>query len=75
MKMSDYLEAFRGKWIMVQLLTGTGCYLNGVLKDIGEDYIVILTTEKEKPTMINIRNLVSVKEMHINEKGKPKLFG
>jgi len=75
MKMTDYLEPLRGKWIMVQLLTGTGCYLNGVLKDIGDDYIAILTTEKEYPTMINLRNIVSVKEMHVNDKGKPKIFG
>lgn len=75
MKMCDYFEAFRNKWVSIHMDTGTGLYYQGVVKDVGEDYLLILTTERENPTLIPFRHIVAFKEMHVNANGKPKLFG
>ena len=73
MKMCDYFESFRGKWVTVQ--SGQSFAMNGILKDIGEDFIVIQVTEKENPYLIPNRNISYFKELHTNANGKPKIFG
>ena len=75
MKMIDYFEAYREKWVSIALVSGQGAYYQGVVKEIGEDYIVIQQTENEMPVLINIRNITAFKPMRMKENGKPKLFG
>ena len=64
MKMCDYFESYRGKWVTVQ---------SG--QSFGEDFIVIQVTEKENPYLIPNRNISYFKELHTNANGKPKIFG
>jgi hypothetical protein len=62
--MSEYFESGKGKWVMLSVDSGTGTYYQGILEEIGEDYIVI-----------SIRHIVSYKLMRIKENGKPRMFG
>ena len=75
MTIADYFQTLRNKWTIVSLRTGTGSSISGVITDVGEDYLLLLVTEKEKPHMIPFSAIAYAKEMNINANGKPKLFG
>jgi len=75
MNMSEYFESGKGKWVMLSVDSGTGTYYQGILEEIGEDYIVIRENENENPRLISIRHIVSYKLMRIKENGKPRMFG
>ena len=73
MNMTSYLASYREKW--VSLYAGTGAYVQGVIKDVGDDYIVVQESENQNPLIFNIRNVVYVKALRTKENGKPKVFG
>lgn len=75
MKMTDYFESCKGKWVMVGVDTGSGMYYQGVLEEVGEDYIVIKESENENPKLMSNRHIVFFKVMRMKENGKPRMFG
>ena len=76
MKMCDYFETLRGKWVMISVVSGQGAYYQGVLQEVGEDDLVIKDeTTAENPYMIPTRSITSCKEMRLKDNGKPRLFG
>lgn len=75
MKMTDYMSRFINKWVSIQVDSGSYGLFQGVLTDVGEDFVEIKETENENPKMIPFRCIVAFKPMKMKENGKPKLFG
>ena len=75
MTMASYFERYKEKWVTVQTSEGSLAYINGVLKEVGDDYLVLKITENEEPLLLTYRHIVSFKPMKMKENGKPKLFG
>ncbi len=74
MTMADYFASFKEKWVTVQGTSGTFIF-QGVLKEVGDDYIVIQESENDNPKLISNRNIMSFKPMRMKENGKPRMFG
>ena len=73
MKMCDVLEGYRGKWVNIALTSGQGAYLQGIIKDAGEDYVIV-ECEGHDPMVVNLRNITYIYTLKIKENGKPKMF-
>jgi len=74
MKMIDVLEGYRGKWVSLALTSGQGAFLQGVVKDVGEDYVILTECNDHEPVVFNLRNITYVYALKVKDNGKPRMF-
>ncbi|SMC78902.1 hypothetical protein SAMN06296952_2768 [Oscillospiraceae bacterium] len=75
MHLCDYLMTLKDKWIQVQVDSGSMVIYQGVLQEIGDDYIIIKDNTAENPQLLTLRHIIGIKEMRVKENGKPRIFG
>lgn len=74
MKMADQFEALKGKWVNVVLDSGSFTMIQGIIRDVGDDYIGVLEREDANTKYINNSKIVTLIECKLNDKGKPKIL-
>ncbi|MBQ1894418.1 MAG: hypothetical protein II167_01865 [Clostridiales bacterium] len=74
MKMADQFEALKGKWVNVVLDSGSFTMIQGIIRDVGDDYIGVLEREDANIKYINNSKIVTLIECKLNDKGKPKII-
>ncbi len=74
MKMADQFEALKGKWVNVVLDSGSFTMIQGIIRDVGDDYIGVLEKEDANIKYINNSKIVTLIECKLNDKGKPKIL-